>query len=491
MKVIMVMYDTLCRRYLPPYGCDWVHAPNFARLAERTVTFDNCYVGSMPCMPARRELHTGRYNFLHRSWGPLEPFDDSVPEILQRNGVYAHLTTDHYHYWEDGGATYHNRYTSYGLYRGHEGDAWKGVVADPEIPAVVSARKGKKWRQDWINRTYMRDESHQPQAKTFADGLEFMRTNKDDDNWFLQIETFDPHEPFFTQRHYRGLYRQHYKNYKGKHYDWPEYREVRESDDEVEHVRYEFAALVSMCDKYLWRVLDLMDEQDMWDDTMLVVNTDHGFLLGEHDHWAKCWCPFYQEVAHIPLFIWDPRSRKRGELRQALVQTIDIAPTILDFFGLPLPEHMQGIPLTETIDADKTIRDAALFGIHGGHINITDGRYVYMRGASREDNQPLANYTLMATHMVGFFQDIELTGATLHHGFSFTKGHKLLRAPGGGGRFELNKTRLFDLETDYEQNHPIDDPVVEDRLCREMVRLMRWNDAPEEQIERVGLGEYR
>ncbi len=82
MNAIMVMFDTLNRHMLPPYGCDWVHAPNFERLARRTVAFDKCYVASMPCMPARRELHTGRYNFLHRSWGPLEPFDDSMPEIL-------------------------------------------------------------------------------------------------------------------------------------------------------------------------------------------------------------------------------------------------------------------------------------------------------------------------------------------------------------------------------------------------------------------------
>lgn len=68
-------------------------------------------------MPARRELHTGRYNFLHRSWGPMEPFDDSMPEILKDHGVHTHLTTDHYHYFEDGGATYHTRYRSYEAFR--------------------------------------------------------------------------------------------------------------------------------------------------------------------------------------------------------------------------------------------------------------------------------------------------------------------------------------------------------------------------------------
>jgi len=98
MRAILVFFDTLNRHFLPPYDNNWVHAPNFKRLAEKTVIFDNHYAGSLPCMPARRELHTGRYNFLHRSWGPIEPFDDSMPEILKNKGVYTHLVSDHYHY---------------------------------------------------------------------------------------------------------------------------------------------------------------------------------------------------------------------------------------------------------------------------------------------------------------------------------------------------------------------------------------------------------
>ena len=57
MKAIMLMFDSLNRHMLPPYGAGGVHAPNFTRLAERCVTFDNCYVGSMPCIPARRAAH--------------------------------------------------------------------------------------------------------------------------------------------------------------------------------------------------------------------------------------------------------------------------------------------------------------------------------------------------------------------------------------------------------------------------------------------------
>ena len=64
MKAVMVMFDSLNRHLLPPYGCDWTHAPNFARLARRAATFDRSYICSMPCMPARRDFHTGRPNLL-------------------------------------------------------------------------------------------------------------------------------------------------------------------------------------------------------------------------------------------------------------------------------------------------------------------------------------------------------------------------------------------------------------------------------------------
>ena len=116
MKAIMVMYDSLNRHMLPNYGCDWTIAPNFHRLGKRSVTFDTVFVGSMPCIPARRELHTARYNFLHRSWGPFEPFDDSAIEIIGNNGIYTHLVSDHLHYWQDGGATYHERFNSWEIF---------------------------------------------------------------------------------------------------------------------------------------------------------------------------------------------------------------------------------------------------------------------------------------------------------------------------------------------------------------------------------------
>ncbi|MBN2003989.1 MAG: sulfatase [Anaerolineae bacterium] len=485
MKAIMVMFDSLNRRMLPPYGCDWVHAPNFQRLAERTVKFTNSYVGSMPCMPARREFHTGRYNFLHRSWGPLEPFDDSVPEILHENGVYTHLISDHYHYWEEGGATYHTRYNTWEAVRGQEGDPWKGEVADPDIPECVARLAGPRWRQDWVNRKYMVPEEKHSQRRVFAQGLEFIRANAEQDRWFLHIEEFDPHEPFFSSQRYKDLYPD---DYDGPHFDWPPYRPVNETPEQTQHARYEYAALVSMCDAQLGKVLDLMDELALWDDTLLLVCTDHGFLLGEHEWWGKCVQPFYNEVAHTPLFLWDPRTGHRGVECAALVQNIDWGPTLLEFFGVPATADMRGLPLTHSAAAEQPLREGVLFGIFGGHVNVCDGRYVYMRAPVAPNNAPLHEYTLMPSHMSHTFGVDELQNIQLAEPFPFTKGCRTMkiasRANAGTHRFG---NLLFDLENDPEQNHPLHNLEIEARMVALLTKLMEAGDAPPEQFTRLGL----
>ncbi|MFF5474825.1 sulfatase [Streptomyces achromogenes] len=491
MKAVMVMFDSLNRHMLPPYGGpQWVHAPNFARLAARTVTYDTCYAGSMPCMPARRELHTGRHNFLHRGWGPLEPFDDSMPELLKQNGVHTHLVSDHQHYWEDGGATYHGRYSTWEFFRGQEGDPWKGHVADPRPPEDLRAGRGELWRQDWVNRQYLGSEAEQPQTLTFDAGLEFLSVNHAEDDWFLQIETFDPHEPFFTQAHYKDLYPH---DYDGPHFDWPDYNRVTETPEQVAHARYEYAALLSMCDHSLGRVLDAMDTHGLWDDTLLIVCTDHGFLLGEKGWWAKVVQPWYEELVHTPLFVHDPRRPDRAGTHDAtLVQTIDIAPTLLEYFGVDRTPDMQGRPLggTDGTAGAGAGRTSALFGMFGGHVNITDGRYVYMRACHDDTNLPLNEHTLMPTRIRGRFTPHELADISLAEPFSFTKGVRTVRVPApapallGPQRFG---TLLFDLATDPHQERPIVDDAVELRMIRLLVEQLRANDAPHDQYERLGL----
>jgi arylsulfatase A-like enzyme len=478
MRAIIVMFDSLNRHMLPPYADTFVDAPNFARLAQKAATFDNFYAGSMPCMPARREMHTGRYNFLHRSWGPLEPFDDSMPEMLKDAGVHTHLVTDHQHYWEDGGGTYHTRYNTWEFFRGQEGDPWKGdadALRGARFPATLKT-------QDAVNRRYMSTEAEHTQTRTVDAAMEFLETNVNADRWMMQLELFDPHEPFFVHDKYRDLYP---SDYDGPLLDWPGYSKVIEPEEQVERTRREYAALVSMCDFSLGRVLDFMDAHDMWDDTMLIVNTDHGFLLGEHGWWAKAMQPWFNELVHLPMFLWDPRTRGTDIRRGDLAQTIDIAPTILRFFGLEPTADMLGRDLA--LGEEKS---GALFGIHGGHVNVTDGRYVYMRASADAANGPIEDFTLMPTHMRSRFDVSELQEWEPADPFSFTKGLRTIRVDAvGGHRIDSwqHGTLLWDLETDPGQNSPIVDDAIERRMIDLLIALLGENDAPLSLYVRLGL----
>ncbi|MCH6258658.1 sulfatase [Puniceicoccaceae bacterium K14] len=496
MKAIVVMFDSLNRGFLGPYNSEVKNTPNFDRLAARTATFDTSYVSSMPCMPARRDFFTGRQSFLHRSWGPLEPFDQCLPELLKDEGVWTHLTTDHHHYFEEGGANYHCKFNSWEFSRGQEGDPWIGAVAAPSIPEnTIDFQAGKSplQIQDWKNRSTVRSDADMPISKTFASGIEFLERNKDEDNWFLQIETFDPHEPFFSLEEHKTSSPSHYDKYDGPIFDWPPYRDVREAPDLVEHARAEYASLVGLCDQKLGKVLDFMDANEMWEDTMLIVWTDHGFLLGEHGSWAKVWTPFYEEVARTPFFVWDPRNRVAGERRNALVQpALDLAPTLLNYFGLDVPDSMQGKNLEDALVLDKPIRETALFGVHGMHVNMADGRHVYMRGPDIES--PVYEYTLMPAHMHEPFATEDLGDSmSLVGPLSFTQSCQVLKIPAirSPYRFDLNnidlETRYYDLEKDPNQFERLKGDKVEAHLENLLKAALVEAGAPGELFDRLSI----
>ena len=492
MKAVMVMYDSLRLQDLPCYGGTAIELPNFKRLAEHTAVFDNSYVCSMPCMPARRELHTGRANFLHRSWGPLEPFDDSMPELLKQNGIYSRIVTDHNHYVEDGGATYCTRYSTWECNRGQEGDPWQASAGPvPEsthsrplsdkAPAPMRSLFNRMHGQDMLNRASYQSTADYPQARTFAQGIDFIEKNHQYDNWFIQIETFDPHEPFDTPDQYISKICD--PDTIGE-LDWPPYAPVTETEEEIRSFRMHYLALLAFCDESLGKVLDAFDAYDLWKDTMLIVNTDHGYMLGEHGWWSKGSMPDYQETMHTPFFIWDPRSKVQGERRQALVQTIDIAPTVLDFFDIDIPKDMLGKPLGKTVAEDTSVREYALFGYHGGTLNVTDGRYKLMLAAKKDAPQGY-DYTLMPTHMRARFSVQELQQAEWREPFSFTKGCHVIAVPTpnkypAGDVLKPGCELLFDLQEDPGEMHPIENREVTARLKAALRELLKENDAPAE-----------
>lgn len=500
MKTVFVLFDSLNRLALESYGGGTVATPNFTRLAKRSVQFQKHYVGSLPCMPARRDMQTGRLSFLHRNWGPMEPFDNSLPALVGQNGGYSHLITDHYHYFHDGGATYHNRFNSYEFLRGQAADDWKAVI-DP--PASVfedyhPAQVRPFTDHDRINRMYVKDEQDMTCPQIFNLATEFLDTNHKSDNWFLQVEAFDPHEPFIAPEHYKDPYR---TDYDGPIFDWPMYGAVKEGPEEVAEVRANYAATLAMCDHYLGTLLDTFDRLNLWEDTALVVSTDHGFLLGEHDWWGKNLAPIYEELSHVPLFIHHPdHAQHAGTQRQSLTQVTDLMPTILSWHGIKIPREVTGHSLTPVLEHDTPQRDFAIFGYFGSAVNITDGDHVYMRYPDDLTAEGLYEYTLMPTGFGAMFEPIRLQTAVMAEPFEFTKNCAVLKVPaparddgkvtsmtGGQFSYEDPVTRLFDLANDPAQANPLEDPSIINKFEAGLKGELTLHDAPQEMFSRLNL----
>jgi hypothetical protein len=167
---------------------------------------------------------------------------------------------------------------------------------------------------------------------------------------------------------------------------------------------------------------------------------------------------------------------------------IDLPVTLLEYFGVARPPDMQGTPLGNIVKEEAFSREAIIFGAHGGHVNVTDGRYVYMRAPDNEENAPLYEYTLMPTHMRNPFSVEELQDLELEDPFSFTKGCKTLKIPAQTwASGHEHGTLLFDLHTDPKQEQPLKNPEIEVRLVELMRKLMLWNDSPPEQFLRLGI----
>ena len=483
MKTVFVLFDSLNRHALSCYNDKAHPTPSFDRLARRGIVFDNHFVGSLPCMPARRDLLTGRLNFLHRSWGPIEPFDYCFPDILRESGIYTHLISDHYHYWEEGGCGYHNRYSSTEFVRGQERDLWKAMVQSPteKIREKYHPMLSDVDRRhpNIVNREYIKDDADYPITRCVNLGVEFLKRHHTADNWLLQLELFDPHEPFTAPRRFRKNFQ---TNYHGPVLDWPIYDRLDLSEDESAELHANYQAIVAMCDEKLGQLLDQFDELNLWQDTAIVLTTDHGLLLGEHDWWGKNRMPALDPIARIPLIIYHPNAkRSAGSRHNGLTQCLDVSATLLDLHDCNYRiDHREGISLLSAFDSSRPIRHYALYGIFGGALNISDGRHTYFRYPV-ENSDELFEYTLMPVHPASYFTESEFEDAELTQAFDFTRGYPLLklralddarRPPMQGGALDDAFTVLYDLSNDPQQLQPISDSAVEQRMLQALRKMM-------------------
>ncbi|MCR8633181.1 sulfatase [Paenibacillus radicis (ex Xue et al. 2023)] len=499
MKTIVLLLDSVNRHFLSTYGASGISTPNLDRLAERSVVFTNHWSGSLPCMPARRDMLTGRLGFLERNWGPIEPFDQTLPQMLRDNGIFSHISTDHYHYFKVGGENYCQQFDTWDFIRGQESDPWVSRVMKDEQP---EGHLGKFVPQYALNRKEFRKEEDYSSPKTIKSAIRWLDSNHDASDFLLWVEAFDPHEPFDLPESYIEEYED---DYNGPSYYWPEYGQVNVPNGALKHIRKRYAALLTMTDRWVGKLFETMDRYAMWEDTMVIFTSDHGYMLGEHNFLAKNVMPAFNEIAHIPLMIHMPGDKYAGKRVDTLTQNIDLFPTLLEQFGLDVSRcrnRLHGKSLLPLIRGEvSSIRDCALYGYFGKNVNVTDGEYTYYRASYHDDNSPISLYTAMPTtigHYYGMDHIIEPSRIEMGPFLKWTD-FPVYKIPGNNVRMKdqtqsfhvnseyIRQHLLFNIREDYSQNHPLHHEETEQRMIQLLRKALEEHDSPNEQYSRLGL----
>jgi arylsulfatase A-like enzyme len=487
-NVLLVTVDSLRRDFLgayseKPHSLGYrVSTPNLDRFAERAAVFENHYAGSLPCMPARREFTCGVREFPWRDWGPVEPFDETVPGLASTAGATTALLTDHYHYLEGDGRGYFEAYDGVEFVRGHEYDPWKTAPADPGSGLRSQVNRGDDPeihpgadRDQYVRNVAALDELDEREffaPRVFSRAADWLRENSGLKQWFCYVDSFDVHEPFHCPEPYASLYTDEDPTDPALPL-WPEYTPAAEQgmgERELEFVRSQFAGKVTMVDRWFGRLLDALDRTGAWQDTVVVVTTDHGYMLGEHGYLAKNYMPVYDEIAHTPLLVWHPDSPRTGERVDALTSAVDVYPTLLDGLGVDAPDWTHGRSLRPLVaGARDEHREYALYGYFGGDVNVTDGRYTYFHPT--DDEAPRQHSTMRYLDPAG---DVE-AGDFLPY-----VDEQVWRYP-APGRSQSDVPTLYDTDADPRQTENVADerPAVTRRMREALHDRLDAIDAPE------------
>ncbi len=391
-NVVLIMADSLQFNYLGCYGNDWIKTPNIDRLARESVLFENAYAEGVPTIPVRKALMTGQYTLPSKGWGPLDPDDTTLADILYNYHTQTALIADcpMMHLPKYG----YERGFDFNIYlRGQEADHF--YAKDPLFhlnaddfhkPIYERTKGGKKTKQETNlsslclkelslylgQRQYWKSDEDQFVARTCKNAMNYLENVARAKPFFLWVDSFDPHEPWDPPSVYDPDLKCPYDpDYKGKELILPVAGKVKDmyTDRELHHIRMLYAEKITMVDKWIGKLLDRMRELGLYDDTLIIFLSDHGEPLGseEHGHGVmrkiRPWP--YEELVHIPLIIRHPDGMVKRN--SSYVQTPDLAPTILDFMGVrdDRIEKMQGKSLLPLIAGeDIEWRDFAIAGYH-------------------------------------------------------------------------------------------------------------------------------
>ena len=385
-NILFIPVDDL-RPELGSYGNPYIKTPNIDRLSELGVTFTRAYCQQAVCNPSRASLLTGLRPDSLQIWDLSTKLRDNLPGVVTLP-----------QYFKQQG------YTTVGLGKTFHNDipdsiSWterthlKGFPFDPDAVYasklnldIQEAKKQKliaqgKIRLDPLGQWYLKanatenadvtDDAYYDGAQTTyaIQKLEELAVQKTP--FFLSVGYYKPHLPFNAPKKYWDMYNRDsihvaknqftpkdsppfavHGDQEPRYYDdnhnLPKPTEAPWSEKHQRQLKHAYYASVSYIDAQIGRLYDQLEKLDLVENTIIVLWGDHGWKLGEHNGWGKM--SNYEIDVRVPLIVSGAKVKAKGQKSNALIELVDIYPSLCEMSELRIPVHLQGksfVPLLE------------------------------------------------------------------------------------------------------------------------------------------------
>ncbi len=390
-NILFIIVDDL-RPQLGCYGHRETLSPNIDRLAAKGTLFKRAYCQVPVCGPSRVSVLTGiRTNPDQWRCSDLNTEFITLPSYLQQFGYYTISNGKVFHYLQDRKEDWNE-------------PPWRSVKIYPDKGDWAKYNTYKLWQNEqsrkYINPQSGRgpycewaevsDDAYQDgklAEKTIAD---LRRLKALDKPFFLACGFWRPHLPFNAPKKYWDLYQREKieiaeNRFPPKNLP-PQCRSSREIDrygkvagrknteDFHREARHAYYACVSYVDAQIGKILKALDELELSDNTIVVLWGDHGWHLGEHEFWGKH--NTLDNALRAPLIVRAP-GHKQNNSTNALVEFVDIYPTLCELVGIPVPTHVQGTSFVPLLDNPQLPWKKAVFSYWKGCQAVKTDRFLY------------------------------------------------------------------------------------------------------------------
>jgi iduronate 2-sulfatase len=426
-NILVVVCDDLSTR-IPPFGYDDIQTPQISALARESMTLTQAFCQFPVCGPSRASFLSGLYPESTQVFTNGDDIRKTRPNTLVMPQYFKSQG-----YWTASvGKIFHSSHHDYGRKAWSTDSLW---FSNDELPVVAEARKAFESDHGSVDLPWNRQKWNQIKAKVAAPLTETPRghgasgladAQHKDGKHARQVVTWlqdkpygnkpflialgiqKPHVPFLAPQQYFDLYSKENIVFPSDSPTlWstlpasaqqPRYKAFGfelgvENPALRRSYKQAYQACVSFIDAQLGLVFDELKAQGLWDNTIIVLTSDHGFHLGEHFMWGKD--TLFEIGTRVPFIIRAPKVTQPGSQSDSMVELLDVFPTLTDLAGLETPAHLQGVSLVPVlrVPARKSAKNYAYSLVARGRrfgYAIRDQQWRYSRWPDGEELYDLA-----------------------------------------------------------------------------------------------------